>query len=681
MKLKTKIFILSLTIILAVGAFMSFYVMAAEQGDPSVNIETFSLSLENAVYINFKVSGENISNVKDIKLLAWDEAPEAYDKATADYVLSSVGTEAETGYEQFKYTKLSAKEMTKMVYACAYYNNGENEVYSSPVKFSVAMYADMQRAVEGQDEKLLDLIDAMLGYGAMAQIYFDYNTDFLATDEVSKISVVNGTLDDGFDLGWYQEGAEVTLIANETEEGYKFSHWENSAGENIGDTETLPVTVGKDDTYTAVYERDVDYFVYTELPDGTYSIEANPEAILPAELIIPSIYNGRAVTKIKPAGFKDQTNVVFATIPNSVTEIGVSAFEGCSNITKITLPFVGYRLNYTQGSTNFGWIFGAGKYTQNSTYVPEKLRIVVVTGGSIIPNYSFYGCANIERIVVEGNVTTIGESAFGACKGLQSIDISQVRSIGRSAFSNCSSLKDFVVPDGVTSIENFVFSNCVSLANISLPNTLTSIGASAFIGCYGLENIIIPDSVTSIGNGAFCDCNKLISIDIPNGVSSVENNTFAGCTSLVNVELPESVTSIGDMAFSRCHSIKSIEIPQKVTYIGIYAFSECINLVEIELPQGITTIKSHTFVNSGITHIIIPEGVVDIESGAFYKCSDLISVEIPNTVINIGDNGFYCCVSLKYIYYTGTEEEWAAISKANANIPNATIHYNYVPEK
>ena len=384
MKLRTKILISALTLFLAVGVLAGLAVSAATESTPSVSIKSFSLSLENAVYINFKVAGENISNVKNIKILAWDEAPEAYDVSCADYVLSSVGTESATGYEQFKFTKLSAKEMTKMVYACAYYSDGTNEVYSAPVKFSVAMYADMQRAVAGQDEKLLTLIDNMLLYGASAQIYFNHNTDFLATDEVSKISVANGLLDDGFKLGWYKVGTKVTITANEPEEGYKFSHWENSTGERVGDFETITLTVGTDDTYTAVYEEEVEYFLYTALSDGTYSIAANPEATLPSKLIIPNIYNDKAVTQISEKGFVNHTEIKSANIPEGVRIIKEYAFSGCSGLTSVNIP--------------------------NSV---EDIK-----------SYAFYGCEKLTQITIPDSVTSMGGWVFENCSSLNSVALS-----------------------------------------------------------------------------------------------------------------------------------------------------------------------------------------------------------------------------------------------------------------
>ena len=51
----------------------------------------------------------------------------------------------------------------------------------------------------------------------------------------------------------------------------------------------------------------------------------------------------------------------------------------------------------------------------------------------------------------------------------------------------------------VTSIGQSAFGGCTGLTSIEIPNSVTSIGESAFHGCTGLTSIEIPNSVTSIG--------------------------------------------------------------------------------------------------------------------------------------------------------------------------------------
>jgi hypothetical protein len=64
----------------------------------------------------------------------------------------------------------------------------------------------------------------------------------------------------------------------------------------------------------------------------------------------------------------------------------------------------------------------------------------------------------------------------------------------------------------VTSIGDSAFSACRGLTSITIPNSVTSIGNYAFNSCPSLKSITIPNSVTSIGYDAFSYCPSLISI-------------------------------------------------------------------------------------------------------------------------------------------------------------------------
>ena len=87
-----------------------------------------------------------------------------------------------------------------------------------------------------------------------------------------------------------------------------------------------------------------------------------------------------------------------------------------------------------------------------------------------------------------------------------------VTSIGESAFSKCTSLTSVAIPDSVTSIGDYAFTNCTSLTSVAIPDSVTSIGFRAFDNCTSLTSVAIPDSVTSIDYSAFDDCDSLTDV-------------------------------------------------------------------------------------------------------------------------------------------------------------------------
>ena len=89
-----------------------------------------------------------------------------------------------------------------------------------------------------------------------------------------------------------------------------------------------------------------------------------------------------------------------------------------------------------------------------------------------------------------------------------------------------------------------------------------------------------------------------------------------------------------------CSSLTSITIPNSVTSIGGGAFQGC----------------------ESLTSITIPDSVTSIEMGAFTECYRLTSITIGSGVTSIGYAAFGNCTSLTSITYTGTVEQWKAIT-------------------
>ncbi len=276
-----------------------------------------------------------------------------------------------------------------------------------------------------------------------------------------------------------------------------------------------------------------------------------------------------------------------------------------------------------------------------------------------IPTRAFYYCENLQNVALPNGITEIKDEAFYSCENLTNINIpNTIKYIRDSAFGYCENLNNITIPESVTTIGKSAFASCYNLTEILIPNSVTQIGDSAFNWCTNLKSAILPDKLNSTGNSLFFKCEKLTNVIMPTTMQSIGDSMFGYCRSLLSIEIPNSVTNIGESAFTHCESLTSIEIPNSVTNIEMVAFEGCYNITSFSIPSGVTAIKHRTFA----------------------ECNNLTSITIPVSVCDIAGYAFDGSRRLSDIYYTGTEEQWNAITKGEdwlyGTSGNVTIHYN-----
>ena len=210
-------------------------------------------------------------------------------------------------------------------------------------------------------------------------------------------------------------------------------------------------------------------------------------------------------------------------IGNSVTSIGISAFDGCSGLTEV----IWNARNVQDFQDNSSRPFSGCDRLTDFVFGEEVEHI---------PAYLCYQLTSLNTIVIPNSVTSIGTNAFSFCHGLKTVTIpNSVTSIGTNAFSFCHGLKTVTIPNSVTSIGTNAFSFCSGLKTVTIPNSVTSIGSGTFEGCTGLTEVTIPNSVTDIGDEAFYYCTGLKTVTIGNSVKSIGDKAFYHCSSLEHV--------------------------------------------------------------------------------------------------------------------------------------------------
>ena len=179
----------------------------------------------------------------------------------------------------------------------------------------------------------------------------------------------------------------------------------------------------------------------------------------------------------------EASNVQEAVLPAGLKTIGAYAFRKCSNITRVTLP---------DGLTTLG----EGAFQQCEALVTADLMNPMdITS---IPRYAFDGCSGLRNVYLPFFIEAVGDYAFRDCASLRQIQfVAPTKTIGAYAFSGCRSLKslDLFKCENFTTIGSYAFSGCTSLKSLNLPKSLETIGAYAFSGCQAISVISSPSLV------------------------------------------------------------------------------------------------------------------------------------------------------------------------------------------
>ncbi len=436
---------------------------------------------------------------------------------------------------------------------------------------------------------------------------------------------------------------------------------------------------------------------------------------------------GNGVTKLPLEIFMDCTNLENVSLGNNIKFIDSSVFKNCSKIADISLP-------------------------QDVT---------------VIEDYAFQNCTSLKNIVIPEGVTVVSTSAFNGCTTLKTVTLpASLKQIDMSAFLNCSSVKnvyytgdsagwcsitfsnvssnplyyadnlyiggklvtEFVVPEGITTINNFLFYKLDNLTSITIPDSVTAIGANAFYYCSNLNNISVSDNLEHIGDNAFfksgyyndyanwdngflylenylleiddntvaAECNlysktklvasrafynsdKITSITMSDGVEHINTEAFYSCDNLESVKLSSSLKKISKSSFSNCTALKAVIIPESVTTIEEKAFYGCKTITEVVIPGNVSVIGSQAFYGcEKLEKVTVNEGLAEIRGSAFAANPLLTEIYLPETLTVLSSSAFKSS-GITDIYYGSTKAKWKRVV-SGATFSGITVHYTLKSE-
>lgn len=272
-----------------------------------------------------------------------------------------------------------------------------------------------------------------------------------------------------------------------------------------------------------------------------------------------------------------------------------------------------------------------------------------------IARYAFVGNSSIKILTIPSSILFIDSAAFVNVSSLEQIF---AESISRPTGWESSYLDDRVL---------FGFKERVKTDNgfecAVFQNEHNQIFAALFDYTGSADNVTIPSiietddheiTISTIMPQTFSNCTSVKQIKIPDTIKEIKNKAFNGCRSLKTVYIPNSITTTGDYSFAGCTSLTTVffEDNSKLQSIGQNAFDGCNSLTSITIPASVSSLDCLSFSDcTNLTSVIFEENsnLTNIVGSAFNGCNSLTSIVIPKGVTNIGQYAFEECASLTSI--------------------------------
>ena len=185
-----------------------------------------------------------------------------------------------------------------------------------------------------------------------------------------------------------------------------------------------------------------------------------------AEPVEKVLYMDAATLAAGGAYQADATDYTKAVIPADATYVSLNALDELPNVTAVEVngdcAFETYEVYDSVFKENAN-VTLFGKEDSNIEELVIKGRTSVEKGfaymAPALTKVSFEDCGDIGRI------------AFLGCSRLETVTFTNLRgaTIGGYAFYECTSLREVVIPDSVTAIEQCAFAQCTSLESITIP--------------------------------------------------------------------------------------------------------------------------------------------------------------------------------------------------------------------
>ncbi len=310
---------------------------------------------------------------------------------------------------------------------------------------------------------------------------------------------------------------------------------------------------------------------------------------------VKKVVVNEGVTVIGEAAFHNCNKLELVQLPEGITELKKDAFSYCDNLKEILLP--------TTLSKIGEMCFAASGLT--IIHIPANV--------SSMPGSAFYK-SNLKTITVDkkNKYYVVFEDVLFDKKMQELI-----------CYPSRLMAKEYMVPDGVTSIMPYAFSG-IWLETLKVPASVTTIEDSAFSYCARLKTFYFPKNVKSIGEQEFYKPSE-ITIYGDSGSAAQKYAKKQGITFLSQSEVEEPFTwEIDDTGTLTVRGKGALSLE---TFDGSPWEQEASKIKAIHIEEGIHGISGSVFDGLFcVTEISLPASLQQLEAEAFKKCVCLESI-------------------------------------------------------
>ncbi len=299
---------------------------------------------------------------------------------------------------------------------------------------------------------------------------------------------------------------------------------------------------------------------------------------------LESIDLPESVTTIGSQAFYGCSSLTTVFIPKNVSTIYADAFTGCNALQAINVDAE------NQYFTSDGGVLFNKSKTSLLRYPGGKSDYAIPEFVTEIGKSAFEGCEKLSSVSLPHGLTALRDRCFRNCKSLKNITIPDNNinpldpyGLGYYIFENCTALESVVIGEPIMFLGYYMFAGCTSLTDVSLPKSIKYINGWNFRGCVSLKNFKVPDSVTNM-DFSFEDCTSLETVVLGESVSNLYF-TFSGCSSLAKLYSKNPTPPTCTQAFESAHyKTTTLYVPTgcRAAYKAELPWSKFNNIIEFD---------------------------------------------------------------------------------------------------